>query len=54
MFESHGDNYRALDEIRRSTPFLWKELPSQNGSEGIKRILYEHCRMSGFDLPRHD
>ncbi|MCD6390857.1 MAG: transposase, partial [Dehalococcoidia bacterium] len=38
--------------IRRRTPFEWKGLDSDNGSEFINEILYKYCDREGLEFTR--
>ncbi len=42
--KSQEATFQALKKIRGMTPFEWKGLDSDNGSEFINDILYKYCR----------
>ena len=44
MGKSQESTFPALKGIRRRTPFEWKGLDSDNGSEFIKHHLYTYCQ----------
>ena len=52
MGKSQGNSFWALKEIRQRTPFEWKGLDSDNGSEFINQILYKYCRREGLEFTR--
>jgi hypothetical protein len=52
MGKSQEHSLRALKEIRQRTPFAWKGLDSDNGSEFITQILYKYCRREGLEFTR--
>ena len=51
MGKSQEHSFWALKEIRQRTPFQWKGLDSDNGSEFINQILYKYCRRQGHQPP---
>jgi hypothetical protein len=52
MGKSQEHSFWALKEIRQRTPFEWKGLDSDNGSEFINQILYKYCRREGLEFTR--
>jgi len=52
MGKSQEHSFWALREIRQRTPFEWKGLDSDNGSEFINQILYKYCRREGLEFTR--
>ena len=52
MGKSQEHSFWALKEIRKRTPFEWKGLDSDNGSEFINQILYKYCRREGIEFTR--
>ena len=52
MGKSQEHSFWALKEIRRRTPFEWKGLDSDNGSEFINEILYKYCQREGLEFTR--
>lgn len=52
MGKSQEHTFWALKEIRKRTPFEWKGLDSDNGSEFINQILYKYCRREGLEFTR--
>lgn len=52
MGKSQEDSFWALREIRQRTPFEWKGLDSDNGSEFINQILYKYCQREGLEFTR--
>ncbi len=50
MGKSQEHSFWALKEIRKRTPFEWKGLDSDNGSEFINQILYKYCRREGIEF----
>jgi hypothetical protein len=52
MGKSQEYTFRALKEERGRSPFQWKGLDSDNGSEFINDILYKYCRREGLEFTR--
>ncbi len=52
MGKSQEHSFWALKEIRKRTPFTWKGLDSDNGSEFINQVLYKYCRREGLEFTR--
>ena len=52
MGKSQESTFWALKEIRKRTPFDWKGLDSDNGSEFINDILYKYCRREKLEFTR--
>jgi hypothetical protein len=52
MGKSQEHNFWALKEIRKRTPFQWKGLDSDNGSEFINQVLYKYCHREGLEFTR--
>jgi hypothetical protein len=52
MGKSQEHSFWALKEIRQRTPFEWKGLDSDNGSEFINQLLYKYCRREGLAFTR--
>ena len=52
MGKSQEHSFWALKEIRKRTPFEWKGLDSDNGSEFINQILYKYCQREGLEFTR--
>lgn len=52
MGRSQENSFWALKEIKKRTPFQWKGLDSDNGSEFINQILYKYCRREGLEFTR--
>jgi len=52
MGKSQGYTFQALKEERKRSPFGWKGLDSDNGSEFINDILYKYCRREGLEFTR--
>lgn len=52
MGKSQEHSFWALKEIRQRTPFEWKGLDSDNGSEFINQILYKYCQGEGLEFTR--
>ena len=49
---SQEHSFQALKEIRKRTPFEWKGLDSDNGSEFINDILYKYCQREKLEFTR--
>lgn len=52
MGKSQDRSFQALREIRSRTPFKWKGLDSDNGSEFINDILYKYCCREKLEFTR--
>jgi hypothetical protein len=52
MGKSQESTFWALKEIRKRTPFEWKGLDSDNGSEFINGILYKYCQRERLEFTR--
>lgn len=52
MGRAQEHTFGALKEIRKRTPFKWKGLDSDNGSEFINQTLYKYCRRDGLEFTR--
>ena len=52
MGKSQEHSFWALKEIRQRTPFEWKGLDCDNGSEFINQILYKYCQREGLEFTR--
>jgi len=52
MGKSQEHSFWALKEIRQRTPFEWKGLDSDNGSEFINQVLYKYCQREGLEFTR--
>jgi len=52
MGKSQESTFQALKKIRQRTPFDWKGLDSDNGSEFINDILYKYCRREKLEFTR--
>lgn len=52
MGKSQEGSFWALKEIRKRTPFGWKGLDSDNGSEFINQLLYKYCQREGLEFTR--
>jgi len=52
MGKSQEYSFQALKEERRRSPFQWKGLDSDNGSEFINDVLYKYCRREGLEFTR--
>ena len=50
--KSQESTFQALKKIREMTPFEWKGLDSDNGSEFINDILYKYCRREKLEFTR--
>ena len=44
--------FRALKEIRRRCPFVWKGLDCDNGGEFINDVLYKYCAREKLEFTR--
>ena len=52
MGKSQQSTFQALKKIRERTPFDWKGLDSDNGSEFINEILYKYCHRERLEFTR--
>jgi hypothetical protein len=52
MGKSQKYTFEALKEERKRSPFGWKGLDSDNGSEFINDILYKYCSREGLQFTR--
>ena len=52
LAKSQEHSFWALKEIRKRTPFKWKGLDSDNGSEFINQILYKYCHREKLEFTR--
>jgi hypothetical protein len=52
MGKSQQSTFQALKQIRERTPFDWKGLDSDNGSEFINDILYKYCCREKLEFTR--
>jgi hypothetical protein len=52
MGKSQKYVFWALKEERKRSPFGWKGLDSDNGSEFINDVLYKYCRREGLEFTR--
>ena len=43
---------QSLKEIRKRTPFDWKGMDSNNGSEFINQLLYKYCQSEKLEFTR--
>jgi hypothetical protein len=50
--KSQEATFQALKKIRGMTPFEWKGVDSDNGSEFINDILYKYCRREKLEFTR--
>lgn len=50
--KSQEYTFQALKEERGRSPFQWKGLDSDNGSEFINDVLYKYCRREGLEFTR--
>ncbi len=50
--KSQDATFRALKEIRGRSPFEWKAMDSDNGSEFISDTLHKYCRREGIEFTR--
>ena len=44
--------FQALKRIRGRSPFEWKGIDSDNGTEFISEVLYKYCAREGLELTR--
>src|SRR4030043_111453 len=52
MGKSQESTFQSLKRIRGMTPFEWKGLDSDNGSEFINDVLYKYCRREKLEFTR--
>ncbi|MCR4394625.1 MAG: hypothetical protein NUV31_09680 [Dehalococcoidales bacterium] len=52
MGKSQQATFWALKEIRKRTPFRWKGVDSDNGSEFMSEILYKYCDREKLQFTR--
>jgi len=52
MGRSQEYSFWALKEIRKRTPFNWKGMDSDNGSEFINQALYKYCQREKLEFTR--
>ena len=52
MGKSQEFTFQALKEQRGRSPFGWKGIDSDNGSEFINQILYKYCHREGIEFTR--
>ena len=52
MGKSQEHSFWALKQIRKRTPFAWRGLDSDNGSEFINQILYKYCHKERIEFTR--
>jgi len=52
MGKSQEYVFWALKEIRKRTPFNWKGMDSDNGSEFINQTLYKYCQREKLEFTR--
>jgi len=52
MGKSQQSTFQALKQIRERTPFDWKGLDSDNGSEFVNDILYKYCHREKLEFTR--
>jgi hypothetical protein len=52
MNKSQEHSFWAVKEIRKRTPFDWKGIDSDNGSEFINQILYKYCQREKLEFTR--
>jgi len=52
MGKSQEHSFWVLKGIRQRTPFEWKGLDSDNGSEFINQILYKYCHREKLEFTR--
>jgi hypothetical protein len=50
--KSQEYTFQALKEERGRSPFQWKGLDSDNGSEFINDVLYKYCHREGLEFTR--
>ncbi len=52
MGKSQDATFWALKEIRQNSPFDWKSMDSNNGSEFIKDVLEKYCSREKIEFTR--
>ena len=52
MGKSQESTFQALQKVRERTPFHWKGLDSDNGSEFINDIMYKYCDREKLEFTR--
>ena len=52
MGKTQLSTFQALERIRRRTPFRWKGIDSDNGSEFLSEILSKYCDREGIEFTR--
>ena len=52
MGKSQQSTFQALKQVRERTPFDWKGLDSDNGSEFVNDILYKYCHREKLEFTR--
>ena len=52
MGKSQEHSFWALKQIRKRTPFAWRGLDSDNGSEFINQTLYKYCHKERIEFIR--
>ena len=52
MGKSQESTFQALKKIRERTPFDWKGVDSDNGSEFVNDILYKYCHREKLEFTR--
>ena len=52
MGKSQGATFGAVKKVRERTPFEWKGLDSDNGSEFINDVLDSYCRQERLEFTR--
>jgi len=52
MGKSQDHTFWALKEVRERTPFEWKGVDSDNGSEFINQVLYKYCSREELEFTR--
>ena len=52
MGKSQESTFQALQKVRQRTPFCWKGLDSDNGTEFINAILYKYCDRENLEFTR--
>ncbi len=52
MGKSQQSTFQALKKTRERTPFDWKGLDSDNGSEFVNDILYKYCHREKLEFTK--
>lgn len=52
MGKSQDATFRAVKEMRGNSPFEWKSMDSDNGSEFINDVLYKYCCREDIEFTR--